>query len=97
MPTPLPSPMPSPALTPQVRRRATITVSSSIEDADFSDDRMSVELPNISISDGDDDDMPKQDFVIDPGAEDGLILEEAAVMHNSSRQKVIFPTTILFC
>ncbi|XP_068905882.1 uncharacterized protein [Tenebrio molitor] len=82
MPTPLPSPMPSPALTPVMRRSA---VSSSVEDAaDMSDDRISVELPNISISDGDDDDMHcTQDIAIDPQAEDGLILEEAAAMQQS--------------
>ncbi|XP_015833125.1 uncharacterized protein LOC103312261 isoform X4 [Tribolium castaneum] len=84
MPTPLPSPIPSPALTPIMRRSH---ISSSLEDAaEMSDDRMSVELPNISISD--DDDMPcTQDIAIDPQAEDGLILEEAAAMHQNSTRK----------
>lgn len=86
MPTPLPSPMPSPALTPIMRRSV---VSSSIEDVDTSDDRISIELPNISIScseaDEDGHDVPRvQDIAIDPQAEDGLILEEAAVMQQSS-------------
>ncbi|KAJ3663232.1 hypothetical protein Zmor_007536 [Zophobas morio] len=82
MPTPLPSPMPSPALTPIMRR----TTLSSVEDAEMSDDRISVELPNISISDGDDDDdVPcTQDIAIDPQAEDGFILEEAAAMQQNS-------------
>lgn len=62
-------------------------MSSSIEDVDISDDRISIELPNISIScsDGDDDDMHGiQDIVIDPHAEDGLIMEEAASMQIGS-------------
>ncbi|KAG5899365.1 hypothetical protein JTB14_036854 [Gonioctena quinquepunctata] len=78
MPTPLPSPMPSPALTPIMRRS---TASSSLDDAEMSDDRISVEIPNISLSsDVDDDDILCTDFAIDPQAEDGLILEEAAAM-----------------
>lgn len=95
MPTPLPSPMPSPALTPIMRRSA---ASSSAEDIDFSDDRISVELPNISISCSEPDDdvvapLP-QDIAIDPQAEDGLILEEAAVLQQQGstamyRMKVI--------
>lgn len=82
LPTPLPSPMPSPALTPVMRRTI---MSSSIEDADMSDDRISVEIPNISVSCSDiDDEVHCSDIVIDPHAEDGLILEEAASMHQSS-------------
>nr|XP_023025035.1 uncharacterized protein LOC111513108 [Leptinotarsa decemlineata] len=87
MPTPLPSPMPSPALTPIMRRS---TASSSLDDADLSDDRISVEIPNISISsDVDDDDIHCPDIAIDPQAEDGLILEEAAAMQHPAlhRQK----------
>ncbi|KAJ8957029.1 hypothetical protein NQ314_006619 [Rhamnusium bicolor] len=82
MPTPLPSPMPSPALTPIMRRSA---ASSSLDDADMSDDRISIELPNLSISCSDaDDDIHCTDIAIDPQAEDGLILEEAAAMHHSA-------------
>lgn len=83
MPTPLPSPMPSPALTPIMHRS---TASSSINDmsVDSSDDRISFELPNISISD--EDEMHcTSDIAVDPHAEDGLILEEAAVMQQASQ------------
>ncbi|KAF5270044.1 hypothetical protein FQR65_LT05843 [Abscondita terminalis] len=54
LPTPLPSPMPSPAITPIMHRS---TASSSINDISIdtnSDDRISIEIPNISISDEDD-------------------------------------------
>lgn len=82
LPTPLPSPLPSPALTPIMRRSA---ASSSLEDTEISDDRISVEIPNISIScsDIDDDDIHCTDIAIDPQAEDGFILEEAAAMQHS--------------
>lgn len=83
MPTPLPSPMPSPAVTPLMHRS---TASSSINDIsiDSNDDRMSIEIPNISISD--EDDMHCiQDISIDPHAEDGLIQEEVAAMHQSTQ------------
>ncbi|KAJ8941045.1 hypothetical protein NQ318_015522 [Aromia moschata] len=82
MPTPLPSPMPSPALTPVMRRAA----YSPVDDVELSDDRISVELPNISIgcSDVDDEEVRHTDIAIDPQAEDGLILEEAAAMHQSA-------------
>lgn len=79
----LPTPLPSPALTPIMRRSA--AVSSSIEDAELSDDRIFVELPNIAVSCSDEDDMHGvQDIAIDPQAEDGLILEEAVAMQNGS-------------
>ncbi|KAI4469845.1 hypothetical protein MML48_1g17898 [Holotrichia oblita] len=83
MPTPLPSPMPSPALTPIMRRSH---LHDTVDDLDNSDDRISVELPNISISDdGDEDDMHGvQDIAIDPQAEDGLLLEEVAAMQHGS-------------
>lgn len=87
LPTPLPSPMPTPAMTPIMRRSV---LSSSAED--MSEDKISVELPNISVSlsedvddDDEDDDMHCiPDIAIDPQAEDGLILEEAAAMQNGS-------------
>lgn len=79
MPTPLPSPMPSPALTPIMRRSA----ACSMDDAEISDDRISIEIPNISIgSDVDDEELRCTDIIIDPQAEDGLILEEAAAMQH---------------
>ncbi|XP_056636815.1 uncharacterized protein LOC130445275 [Diorhabda sublineata] len=82
MPTPLPSPMPSPALTPLPTRRSNPT--STLEDAELSDDRISVEIPNFSMStDIDDDEILCSDILIDPQAEDGLILEEAAAMQQS--------------
>lgn len=84
LPTPLPSPMPTPAMTPVLRRSV---LSSSAEDT-FSEDRISIELPNISISlndDPDEDDMHCiPDIAIDPQAEDGLIQEEAAAMQSGS-------------
>lgn len=81
LPTPLPSPIPSPALTPIMRRSV---ISLSMEEADMSDDRISVEIPNISGSCSDiDDEIHCSDIVVDPHAEDGLILEEAASMHQS--------------
>lgn len=83
LPTPLPSPMPTPAMTPILRRSV---VSSSAED--MSEDKISIELPNISVSlseDVDDDDMHCiPDIAIDPQAEDGFILEEAAAMQNGA-------------
>ncbi|XP_072375312.1 uncharacterized protein [Diabrotica undecimpunctata] len=83
LPTPLPSPMPSPALTPILTRRS--NASSSMDDAELSDDRISVEIPNISIStDFDDDEIHCPDIPIDPQAEDGLILEEAAALQQSN-------------
>ncbi|XP_045464827.1 uncharacterized protein LOC123674047 [Harmonia axyridis] len=79
----LPTPLPSPALTPIMRRSA---ANSSIEDNDLSDDKISVELPNISIScsDIDEDDMHCcPDINVDMHAEDGLIVEEVAVMQQN--------------
>ncbi|CAH1100186.1 unnamed protein product [Psylliodes chrysocephalus] len=82
MPTPLPSPMPSPALTPMFSRRS--NPSSSMDDAELSDDRISVEIPNISTStDIDDEEIHCSDIAIDLQAEDGLILEEAAALQHS--------------
>ncbi|KAK9876709.1 hypothetical protein WA026_014948 [Henosepilachna vigintioctopunctata] len=91
MPTPLPSPIPSPHITPLMRRSS---VKSSLEYNDLSDDRISVELPNISIScsDLDDDDMHCTPDNIDLEAEDGLIVEEVAAMHqNKYKTKVRLP------
>lgn len=90
MPTPLPSPMPSPAPTPLMHRS---TASSSVNDIsiDTSDDRISIEIPNISISD-DEDIQCIPDIVIDPHAEDGLILEEAAVLQQIPQFKFKVPT-----
>ncbi|XP_031348289.1 uncharacterized protein LOC116174493 [Photinus pyralis] len=84
LPTPLPSPMPSPAFTPIMHRS---TASSSINDisVDTSDDRISIEIPNISISDDDEVMHCVQDIAIDPHAEDGLIMEEAAVLQQSTQ------------
>lgn len=97
LPSPLPSPRPSPAPTPLLQRS---NASSSAEDLglDFSDDRISIELPCISIgfSDGDDDEMfSKQDIIIDIQAEDGLIQEEAAVMQQTCSQ-IKLKVSILF-
>lgn len=86
LPTPVPTPLPSPALTPVLQRS---TASSSAEDLglDFSDDRISVELPCISVGYSDDEEMHStQDIAIDIHAEDGLIQEEAAVMHQACNQ-----------
>lgn len=96
MPTPLPSPLPSPRPTPAPTPLLTRSnASSSAEDLglDFSDDRISIELPcmSVSYSDGDDDEMfSKQDIVIDIHAEDGLIQEEAAVMQQAFKNKVSY-------
>lgn len=91
LPTPLPSPLPSPRPmhhSPPVLQRS--NASSSAEDLglDFSDDRISIELPCTgTFSDGDDDEIfRKQDIVIDIHAEDGLIQEEAAVMQQACLQ-----------
>ncbi|KAJ8978845.1 hypothetical protein NQ317_004456, partial [Molorchus minor] len=78
MPTPLPSPMPSPALTPIMRR----SNFSSVDDVNNSDDKISVEIPNISMSCSDEEEIHSTDIAIDPHAEDGLILEEAAAMNS---------------
>lgn len=92
MPTPLPSPLPTPRMSPipnPMLQRS--NASSSAEDLglDFSDDRISIELPCISIGYSDDDEtFSKQDIVIDIHAEDGLIQEEAAVMQQSSQFKL---------
>ncbi|XP_060519804.1 uncharacterized protein LOC132698003 isoform X2 [Cylas formicarius] len=90
LPTPLPSPMPSPALTPVMRRSPSPmskrgTTSSSLDDPE-ADDKISIEIPNISISNSDEDDH-YTDIAIDPQAEDGLILEEAAVMKHGALYK----------
>ncbi|XP_066250843.1 uncharacterized protein [Euwallacea similis] len=95
LPTPLPSPMPSPAITPIMRRsqspiarRAAGQMSaSSLDDLDNSDDRISVEIPNISVSGSDDDEVRCPDIAIDPQAEDGLIMEEAAAMQQCALYK----------
>lgn len=90
MPTPLPSPMPSPAITPLMRRSAAPASGMGIE---INDDRISVELPSISIScsdeGDDDDDVQIQDIAIDPQGEDGLIQEEVAVMHHGSHSAIL--------
>ncbi|ERL91607.1 hypothetical protein D910_08937 [Dendroctonus ponderosae] len=96
LPTPLPSPMPSPAITPIMRRsqspiarRAAAQISaSSLDDLDNSDDKISMEIPNISISGSDDEDLRCPDIAIDPQAEDGLIFEEAAAMQHSALYKI---------
>lgn len=82
MPTPLPSPMPSPALTPVMKRNP---VTSAARKADFTDDSISVDLPQMPIicSNPDDESKPTA-IALDPQGEDGLILEEAAVMQKSS-------------
>lgn len=55
-----------------------------MEEADVGDDRISVELHNfICASDEDDAIHRVQDIAIDPQAEDGLILEEAAAMQQN--------------
>lgn len=82
MPTPLPSPMPSPALTPIMKRCAIV---SSSREADFTDDSISVELPQMSITCSDPEEESRHtDIVLDPQGEDGLILEEAAVMQKNT-------------
>lgn len=86
LPSPLPSPRPSPHPTPVLQRS---NASSSAEDIgmDFSDDRISIELPCTSGGCSDDDELfSKQDIVIDIHAEDGLIQEEAAVMQQACLQ-----------
>lgn len=88
LPTPLPSPMPSPALTPIMRRSAPVTNVNNLDDID-SEDRLSVELPNISISCSEPEDEHRNaDIAIDLQAEDGLILEEAAAMQHSALYKI---------
>ncbi|XP_050299041.1 uncharacterized protein LOC126737949 isoform X2 [Anthonomus grandis grandis] len=95
MPTPLPSPMPSPAITP-IMRRAPSPISrlsagqisaSSLDELENSDDKISIEIPNISVSASDDDEIRCPDIVIDPLAEDGLIFEEVAAMQHSALYK----------
>lgn len=82
MPTPLPSPMPSPALTPVMKRNP---VTSAAREADFTDDSISVKLPQMSIICSDPEEESKSTAIaLDPQGEDGLILEEAAVMQKSS-------------
>lgn len=96
LPTPLPSPIPSPAFTPIMRRS---TASSSFEDPDNSDDRISVEIPNYSFScsDIDDDEIHCTDIAIDPQAEDGLILEEAVAMQHSALFKKKVSIDYILC
>ncbi|KAL1516744.1 hypothetical protein ABEB36_000608 [Hypothenemus hampei] len=93
LPTPLPSPMPSPAITPIMRRsqspiarRAAAQMSGSSLD-DLDDDKISVEIPNVSISASDDEELRCADIAIDPQAEDGLIFEEAAAMQQCALYK----------
>lgn len=61
--------------------------ASSLDDLDNSDDRISVEIPNISVSNSDDEDVRCPDIAIDLQAEDGLIMEEAAAMQQSALYK----------
>lgn len=95
MPTPLPSPMPSPALTPIMRRSTAIC---SAREIDLSDDKITVELPQMSVTCSDPE---EEGIALDPQGEDGLILEEAAVMQkNSSSGKVKAKVSVLifnFC
>lgn len=93
MPTPLPSPMPSPALTPIMKRSIAV---SSAKEIDSSDDKISVELPEISIACSDLDEDGCTDIALDPQGEDGLILEEAAVMQKCSNS-VIPKTKVSNC
>ncbi|CAG9865029.1 unnamed protein product [Phyllotreta striolata] len=93
MPTPLPSPMPSPALTPIVSRRS--NVSSSLDEAELSDDRLSIEIPNMSMStDVEDEEIHCPDIAIDLQAEDGLILEEAAALQQSLYRSKVRPPPV---
>lgn len=67
------------------------------DDLDNSDDRISVEIPNISISDGDEDDMHGiQDIAIDLQAEDGLIQEEVVAMQQGSPSAMFKIKVILY-
>lgn len=85
MPTPLPSPMPSPALTPIMKRNP---VTSSTKEANFTEDSISVKLPQMSIICSNAEEESKEtDVALDPQGEDGLILEEAAVMQKSTTTK----------
>lgn len=83
MPTPLPSPMPSPALTPIMRRSMAIC---SAKEIDLSDDKISVELPQMSTICSD---TEEEVVALDPQGEDGLILEEAAVMQKHSNSGIV--------
>ncbi|KAL3285248.1 hypothetical protein HHI36_019358 [Cryptolaemus montrouzieri] len=88
----LPTPLPSPALTPIMRRSAAI--HSMPDDNELSDDRISIELPNISIScsDLDEDDMHcTPDIPLDFQAEDGLIVEEVAAMQQNLYKTKVRP------
>lgn len=96
MPTPLPSPLPSPALTPIMRRS---TIAYTVKDTDSQDDRLSVDSPKLSITCRDPEDTEHGDLAVDPQGEDGLILEEAAVMRKSSGKlkndvSIYLPTNI---
>lgn len=75
----MPTPLPSPALTPIMRRSVVVT-----KDADLTDDSISVELPQMSIICSDASEEETKNIALDPQGEDGLILEEAAVMYKSS-------------
>ncbi|KAJ8915775.1 hypothetical protein NQ315_004587, partial [Exocentrus adspersus] len=87
LPTPLPSPMPSPALSPIMRRS---TIQSSLNAADSNHNRISVDTPNISIncSEMGSDGIHCSGIVVDPQAEDGLIMEEAAAMKQPSLHRL---------
>ncbi|CAG9761695.1 unnamed protein product [Ceutorhynchus assimilis] len=84
LPTPLPSPMPSPAITPLIMRRSQSPIfrRMQISASSLEDDMISVEIPNISVSASEEDEIRCADIAIDPQAEDGLIFEEAAAMQH---------------
>ncbi|VEN60310.1 unnamed protein product, partial [Callosobruchus maculatus] len=81
----MPTPLPSPALTP-IMRRSQVMAPPLSGDADSSDDRISVEIPDISVvcRDGEEERGRRAEIVIDLQAEDGLIMEEAAAMQMSA-------------
>ncbi|KAF7275274.1 hypothetical protein GWI33_012018, partial [Rhynchophorus ferrugineus] len=88
----LPTPLPSPALTPVMRRSQSpvarrAAAASALDNSGSGDERISVEIPNVSISTSEDEDAQCPRFVVDPQAEDGLIFEEAAAMQQSALYK----------
>nr|CAI5867731.1 unnamed protein product [Callosobruchus analis] len=92
----MPTPLPSPALTPIMRRSPVMTTPPG-DDTDLSDDRISVEIPDVTVvcRDGEEEAGHRAEIAIDLQAEDGLIMEEAAAMQMSaSKTKPVRPSPV---
>lgn len=84
----MPTPLPSPALTPVMRRSqspvARRAAAAALESQGSREEHISVEIPGVSVSTSEDEDLQCPVIAVDPQAEDGLIFEEAVAMQQQS-------------